>query len=66
MSTMAANGSRRPRRQFSEEYRAQAVRLVLDEGKTVGAVPASSISRPRPCGFGSSMREPIAPAARRV
>ena len=38
MSTMAANGSRRPRRQFSEEFRAQAVRLVLDEGKTVGAV----------------------------
>ena len=38
MSTMAAHGSRRPRRQFSEEFRAQAVRLVLDEGKTVGAV----------------------------
>ena len=38
MSTMAAHGSRRPRRQFTEEFRAQAVRLVLDEGKTVGAV----------------------------
>ena len=38
MSTMAANGSRRPRRQFTEEFRAQAVRLVLDEGKSVGAV----------------------------
>ena len=38
MSTMAANGGRRARRQFSEEFRAQAVRLVLDEGKTVGAV----------------------------
>ena len=38
MSTMAANGGKRPRRQFSEEFRAQAVRLVLDEGKTVGAV----------------------------
>jgi transposase len=35
---MAANGGKRPRRQFSEEFRAQAVRLVLDEGKTVGAV----------------------------
>jgi len=35
---MAANGSRRARRQFSEGFRAQAVRLVLDEGKTVGAV----------------------------
>jgi transposase len=37
MSTMAAQG-RRVRRQFSEEFRPQAVRLVLDEGKTVGAV----------------------------
>jgi len=38
MSTMAANGGKRPRRQFTEEFRTQAVRLVLDEGKTVGAV----------------------------
>jgi transposase len=30
--------SRRPRRQFSEEFIAGAVRLVLDDGKTVGAV----------------------------
>ena len=29
---------RRPRRQFDDEFRAQAVRLVLDDGKTVGAV----------------------------
>ena len=29
---------RRPRRQFSDEFRSGAVRLVLDEGKTVGAV----------------------------
>ena len=29
---------RRPRRQFTEEFIAGAVRLVLDEGKTVGAV----------------------------
>jgi transposase len=29
---------RRARRQFTEEFRAGAVRLVLDEGKTVGAV----------------------------
>ena len=28
---------RRPRRQFDDEFKAQAVRLVLDEGKTVGA-----------------------------
>ena len=29
---------RRARRQFSDEFRAGAVRLVLDEGKTIGAV----------------------------
>jgi transposase len=29
---------RRPRRQFDEEFRSQAVRLVLDDGKTIGAV----------------------------
>jgi transposase len=29
--------SRRPRRRFDNEFKAQAVRLVLDEGKTVGA-----------------------------
>jgi transposase len=39
---MARMGSRkagrRVRRQFSEEFRGGAVRLVLDEGKTIGAV----------------------------
>ena len=39
---MARMGSdklgRRARRQFSDEFRAGAVRLVLDEGKTMGAV----------------------------
>jgi transposase len=30
--------SRRLRRQFDDDFKAQAVRLVLDEGKTVGAV----------------------------
>ena len=35
MSTMAATKQgRRPRRQFDDDFRAQAVRLVLDEGKT--------------------------------
>ena len=29
---------RRPRRQFDEEFKAQAVRLVLEDGKAVGAV----------------------------
>jgi transposase len=30
--------SRRPRRQFDDEFKASAVRLVLDEGKSVGRV----------------------------
>ena len=39
MARMGSRGSeRRARRQFSEEFKAGAVRLVLDEGKTVGAV----------------------------
>ena len=39
MSRMrSSKGSRRPRRQFSDEFKEGAVRLVLDEGKTVGAV----------------------------
>ena len=39
MSRMGSSkAGRRPRRQFSEEFRAGAVRLVVDEGKRVGAV----------------------------
>ena len=38
MSRMPDIKRRRPRRQFDEEFRSQAVRLVLDEGKSVGAV----------------------------
>jgi len=38
MSSMPNNGGRRARRSFSEEFRAGAVRLVLEEGKSVGAV----------------------------
>jgi transposase len=34
----SSRGGRRVRRQFSEEFKDGAVRLVLDEGKTVGAV----------------------------
>ncbi len=30
--------ARRPRRQFTDEFMAGAIRLVLDEGKTIGAV----------------------------
>jgi transposase len=35
---MADTAKRRPRRQFTDEFKASAVRLVLDEGKTVGGV----------------------------
>ena len=34
---MADTAKRRARRQFTDEFKASAVRLVLDEGKTVGA-----------------------------
>ena len=34
---MADTGKRRVRRTFTDEFKAGAVRLVLDEGKTVGA-----------------------------
>ena len=34
----SSKGGRRARRQFSDEFMAGAVRLVLDEGKTIGAV----------------------------
>ena len=37
MSTMADTKRKRNRRSFSEEFKAGAVRLVLEEGKTVGA-----------------------------
>jgi len=35
---MADTSKRRPRRQFDDDFKAQAVRLVLDEGKSVGSV----------------------------
>lgn len=39
MSRMSKDAlGRRARRQFSKEFKKGAVRLVLDEGKTVGAV----------------------------
>ena len=38
MSTMAETTKRRrARRQFDDDFRSQAVRLVLDEGKTIAA-----------------------------
>lgn len=36
--SMADTLKRRPRRQFTDEFKASAVRLVVEEGKTVGAV----------------------------
>ena len=39
MSRMGSEkAGRRPRRQFTDEFRAGAARLVLDEGKPMGAV----------------------------
>ena len=32
------NGARRERRAFTEEFKAGVVRLVLDEGRTIGSV----------------------------
>ena len=37
MSRPMADTPKRARRQFTDEFKASAVRLVLDEGKTVGA-----------------------------
>jgi len=37
MATMADTKSRRTRRSFTDDYKTGAVRLVLDEGKTVAA-----------------------------
>jgi transposase len=38
MSTMAETQRRRPRRRFTDDFKQQAVRLVLDEGRSVTAV----------------------------
>ena len=38
MSTMPTTRRRRPRRRFTNEFKEQAVRLVLDEGERVNAV----------------------------
>ena len=38
MSGMAESHSRRFRRRFTDEFKEQAARLVLDEGKSVSAV----------------------------
>src|SRR6187549_704897 len=38
MAEMATDGGRRVRRKFSEEFKAQTVRLVLEQGRSVNAV----------------------------
>ena len=38
MASMKNGGRRRVRRQFTDEFKAGAVRLVLEEGKTIGQV----------------------------
>lgn len=38
MSRMAKTAGRRSRRRFTDDFKAGVVRLVLDEGKTAGAV----------------------------
>ena len=38
MSRMPEHKARRPRRQFDDDFKAQAVRLVLDEGKSIPSV----------------------------
>ncbi len=38
MSRMAKTEGRRTRRKFTDEFKAGVIRLVLDEGKTAGAV----------------------------
>lgn len=38
MSAIPTTRSRRPRRRFTDDFKQQGVRLVLDEGKSVTAV----------------------------
>ena len=42
MSTMADTKGRRTRRSFTDDYKTGAVRLVLDEGKTVASASGDS------------------------
>jgi hypothetical protein len=43
---------RRPRRQFVEDFQAQAVRLVLDEGEALGSVARDLDLTERCCTIG--------------
>ena len=61
MSTMASTGTlRRSRRRFSEEFKTGAVRLVVDEGKTVGGVARDLDLTESACGSGWRAHERIA------
>ena len=66
MSTMADTKTRAsPADGFTDEFKAEAVRLVLDEGKSVGAVARESRSDGVSASQrGSSTRRRIAPRAR--
>ena len=67
MSRMRSKSpSRRPRRQFTDEFKAGAVRLVLDEGKTVGAVARELDLTETALRSWVSGRAPIGRAARRA
>ena len=68
MSRMESRkADRRTRRQFTEEFKAGAVRLVIDEGKTVGAVARElDLTRVVAAQLGPGTRGPIARRARRA
>jgi len=66
MSTMADTRAKKVRRSFTEEFKAGAVRLVLDEGKSVGAAARDLDLRNRRCAIGSSALGLIAGKANRV
>ncbi len=51
---MPETPTRRPCRQFTDEFKASVVRLVLDEGKTVSAAARDLDLTERPCASGSS------------
>ena len=66
MSAMAdTKKGRRPRRRFDADFKEQAVRLVLDEGKTVGAAARALDLTETALRAGSGARRPIARRAAR-
>jgi len=56
MSTMAETRTKRRRRSYSDEFKAGAVRLVLDEGRRVCGGGAGSDVTNRRCAPGWSRR----------